>query len=210
MSKYQKLFDKLFNQYGKQDWWPADNYDEIIIGAILTQNTAWTNVEKAIRNLKTANKCDLKSLSNTTENTIAGLIKPSGYFNVKAKRLKTTAKSLVNYNYQEYDIDENRNYLLNIKGIGPETADSILLYAMELPVFVVDSYTIRLLKRIGIQLKDYKYHTIQSDIMKKLSRDVNLFNEYHALIVNHCKFVCKAKPDCINCFLNEYCDQIEI
>ncbi len=210
MLNYQKLYDLLFNEYGNQYWWPADTFDEIIIGAVLTQNTAWTNVEKAIYNLKKADVCALQAITNTSESKIAQLIKPSGYFNIKAKRLKTVAQSILNYNFQEKDIEENREYLLNIKGVGPETADSILLYAMQLPVFVVDTYTIRLFKRLGFSLKDFKYHTLQSDIMIKMKRDVNVFNEYHALIVNHCKYLCKAKPDCNKCFLIDFCNQNEV
>lgn len=205
MLSLQDLFDTLFKAYGNQYWWPAETYDETIIGAILTQNTAWTNVEKAIINLKNNNIITLNDVVNCSQNYLASLIKPTGYFNIKASRLKNVALHLHNYNFKNRLLNENREFLLNIKGIGPETADSILLYAMEYPVFVVDSYTQRLITRLGFELSDYKYHTIQRFFMRNIDNKVEIFNEYHALIVNHCKVYCKAKPDCKNCFINNEC-----
>ncbi len=199
------LFNQLFNHYGKQHWWPAETREEVIIGAVLTQNTNWTNVTRAITNLKNHNLCSLEKLTDADVSVIAGLIKPSGYYNLKAERLKTTAKALKAWKPDDLPLSSAREYLLAIKGIGEETADSILLYAYGLPVFVIDSYTIRLLGRLGLSVCKKDYPAAQRLFMDNLPADTELFNEYHALIVRHCKAVCRKKPLCGCCSLNQIC-----
>lgn len=202
----KKTYNKLFKAFGTQRWWPGDTQFEIIVGAILTQNTAWTNVEKAIKNLKKAKVLTPKKMHDLSQDELARLIKPTGYFNIKAKRLK----HFLNYFFDNYGgrldrlfkkrTDFLRRELLQVNGIGPETADSILLYAGEHPVFVVDAYTKRVLSRHMIIKEDSGYDDIQKLFMKNLSHDINMFNEYHALIVKLGKDFCKTrKPLCSKC-----------
>lgn len=202
----KKTYNKLFSALGPQSWWPGDSPFEVVVGAILTQNTAWINVEKAIENLKKAKVLSPKKMNDIKEKELAVLIRPAGYFNVKAKRIKYFLKHL----FDRYggridkiflkDTDVLRTELLSINGIGPETADSILLYAGNHPVFVVDTYTKRILLRHHIINRDADYHKIQEIFMKSLSHDAKIFNEYHALIVNVGKNYCKSrKPLCRSC-----------
>lgn len=202
----KKTYQKLFNVFGSQSWWPGETQFEIIVGAILTQNTAWTNVEKAIKNLKNAKVLTPKRMHDLSQGELAKLIKPAGYFNIKAKRLK----HFLNYLFDEYSgrldrlfkkrTDFLRKELLAVNGIGPETADSILLYAGRHPVFVVDGYTKRIFSRHMLVDKDADYDEIQMVFMKKLSHDVQIFNEYHALIVKVGKDFCKTRnPLCRKC-----------
>jgi len=216
----------LLEQFGHQNWWPIDKkYHkknksdprfEIIIGAILTQNTAWSNVEKALNNLKSKKMLEIKKISNTDIRLLKDLVKPTGFFNQKAHRLKNMAYYL-HKNYADdldtffnRDIKEIRNELLSLNGIGPETADSILLYAGNLPIFVVDAYTKRLCKRLPLKTgKSYdeiqKY--FQEEIKKKYRGKelIQVYNELHALIVTLAKKYCKKKPDCKNCPIKEKC-----
>jgi len=202
----KKLYKKLFTTFGSQGWWPGETQFEIIVGAILTQNTAWTNVEKAIRNLKTARVLQPGKMHNLSEKELAKLIRPAGYFNIKARRLK----HFLNYLFDNYGgrldqmfrkrADALRRGLLSVNGIGPETADSILLYAGCHPVFVVDAYTKRILLRHMIIEQDSGYDEIQRLFMQNLPHDVKMFNEYHALLVNIGKYFCKNKrPVCSRC-----------
>ena len=142
------IYEKLYSAYGPQFWWPAETFDEIIIGTILTQNTSWLNVEKAILNLKKAEFCNLDKIAKMEFQTLAELIKPSGYFNQKAKRLINLALTLDIENIKKADIWDARRELLSINGVGPETADSMLLYAFQKPIFVIDAYTIRVISRV--------------------------------------------------------------
>ncbi|MCL2064550.1 MAG: endonuclease [Candidatus Cloacimonetes bacterium] len=208
---YQKnnlleIYNRLYRAYGPQNWWPGETQDEIIIGAILTQNTNWLNVEKAISNLKKNNLCSLDKISKMNPEYIAELIKPSGYFNQKSIRLTNIAKGLDKNEIQNKALFDSRKILLDMKGIGPETADSILLYAFEKGIFVIDAYTIRIFSRIGLTLKDKKYDTYQNFFMENLEHDVKFFNEYHGLIVRHCKISCKKIPNCEFCCLSEICE----
>lgn len=206
--KLMLIYNKLYQQFGPQHWWPGDTKAEIIVGAILTQNTNWGNVEKALANLKKAKLLNFSALQKTSEKTIAKLIQPSGFFNVKAKRLK----NFVRFFYEEYNgswkniqaepLDVLRYKILSVNGVGPETADSILLYALDCPVFVVDAYTKRIFSRRGIVGKDDDYDTVQRLFMENLPHDVKLFNEYHALIVRLAKKNCKTKAQCEECPLN--------
>lgn len=204
------IYKKLYREFGPQHWWPGDTPFEISVGAILTQNTNWANVEKAIQNLKRKNALSVRALYNMPVKVLAELIRPSGYFNIKAKRLKSFITFLKNdYNgsmkkMRNKDIVSLRNELLSIHGIGSETADSILLYALDKPVFVVDAYTKRVLSRHGIV--DYKdsYDAFQELFHSSLKKNVQLFNEYHALFVRVGKAFCKRqKPICEKCPLNK-------
>ncbi len=205
----KNIYDLLFERFGPQDWWPGDTPFEIIIGAILTQNTNWTNVEKAIANLKKAGVLSSDKLHKLDIKKLAELIRPAGYFNIKAKRLKSFLDWLFeNYegtlkNLEKIPTDRLRRELLSIKGVGPETADSILLYAFERPVFVIDAYTARICLRHHLIDKDADYHRIQELFESNLAADVQLFNEYHALLVRLGKDFCKPTPRCEDCPLNK-------
>lgn len=205
-----EIFEKLYSFYGPQHWWPGDSPFEVAVGAILTQNTNWTNVEKAINNLKASKALNPKKLMDMPIERLAILIRPAGYFNIKAKRLKDFISFLMdNYggNMERMRKDNAkslRRKLLLINGIGPETADSILLYALNKPVFVIDAYTRRILSRHRIM--DYKasYDEYQRLFHEELDEDISLFNEYHALFVRLGKEFCKPKPRCNSCPLNQY------
>lgn len=206
----EKYYLELLKYYGHQKWWPAQTKFEVMVGAILTQNTAWTNVEKAIMNLKSAGLLSSKKLYEIDTRLLAQLIRSSGYFNIKAKRLKSFIKWFVD----EYDgdikklrkknMDELRNELLEINGIGKETADSILLYALDKPTFVVDLYTFRVLTRHGLIPEETTYDEMKSLFEDNLEKDVKLYNEYHALLVAVGKDFCKATPQCEKCTLKKY------
>ena len=200
------IFDKLFKAFGPQYWWPADTPFEVIIGAILTQNTNWGNVEKAINNLRARGCLSAHKLHQMAAKEIAPLIKPSGYFNIKAKRLKNFINFLFNHHggslkkMFKQDIDSLRRGLLSVNGIGKETADSIILYAAELPIFVVDAYTKRVFSRHKFFAKDSDYDNVQKFFMENLTKDAKIFNEFHALLVRLGKDFClKNKPKCEVC-----------
>ena len=203
--KLETIYMKLYRHFGPRHWWPGDTRFEIIVGAILTQNTNWRNVEKAIGNLKKKKLLNPVSLYKIPDKKLAALIKPSGYYNIKTKRLK----EFIGYLFKKHggslrkmfsqDLHALRHELLSVKGIGPETADSILLYAGEKPVFVIDAYTKRMLLRHRLINKDATYHQIQELFMNNLNKNVKLFNEYHALLVELGKTLCKKKPNCDIC-----------
>ena len=200
------VYQRIFSSFGPQRWWPADSPFEVIVGAILTQNTNWSNVEKAIKNLKKAKVLEAKKLYRLSHSKLAGLIRPLGYFNIKAGRLKEFLRFfLQNYQGDLKKMKEKkggvlREELLAVKGIGPETADSILLYALNRPIFVVDAYTRRIFSRHGFIKDDASYSQIQNLFMKSVKNDVELFNEYHALLVRLGKDFClKSKPKCSIC-----------
>lgn len=200
-----EIYDTLYSHFGPRHWWPGDTPFEIAVGAILTQNTNWTNVEKAIANLKKAKALNAKTLHGLSHKKLASLITPAGYFNVKAKRLKNFLAFLLNhYNgsmkrMEVKDLAELREELLTVNGIGPETADSILLYALSKPVFVIDAYTKRILQRHNIISGEVTYHELQELFHKNIPQNVNLYNEYHAQIVMLGKDYCKPKPRCEAC-----------
>ena len=203
--KLLKIYQKLYNAIGPRHWWPGDSPFEVIMGAILTQNTSWKNVETAIKALKENNLLDPAKILKVDEGILANTIKSSGFFNVKAKRIKNFIRFLFE-NYQgslEKMFSENltplREKLLKINGIGPETADSILLYAGGKPVFVVDAYTKKILLRHNLISKSAGYSEIQALFMENLEKDVRMFNEYHALLVYVGKYFCKRIPGCENC-----------
>jgi endonuclease-3 related protein len=200
-----EIYNTLYNAFGPQHWWPGDTPFEIAVGAILTQNTNWGNVEKAIKNLKKDNVLDAEILHKMSHKRLASLIRPAGYFNIKAKRLKNFLSYLCNHcsgsmkKMGTGDTHILRENLLDVNGIGPETADSICLYALERPVFVIDAYTKRVLNRHGLAPEKATYHELQEFFHKNLPPDVDLFNEFHALLVMLGKHYCKPKPKCEGC-----------
>lgn len=200
-----KIYELLNGYFGDLHWWPADSPFEVMVGAILTQNTAWTNVEKAISALKERKLLSPAALFKIDEEGLAGIIRPSGYYHVKAKRLK----SLVRFIFDEYsgnidtmcneDMSVLREKLLNVRGIGPETADSIILYACRKPVFISDAYTQRILQRHRMIPEDADGSKIRTLFMTHLPNDASLFNQFHALLVNTGKIFCRKTPKCDFC-----------
>ena len=218
MNQLHLIYTKLHKSFGSQGWWPltirgnkskhhvgppktTNHRFEIIIGAILTQNTNWKNVEKALYNLSKNNLISIEKIKNTKTQKLAELIKPSGYYNQKAERLKIISSFL------SKNKNPTREQLLDVKGIGPETADSILLYAYNKPFFVIDAYTKRIFQRLGYNAKDY--NKWQELFMDNLPKDTKLFNEYHALLVEVGKNHCKTKPICKECPIKEICRELE-
>ena len=206
------VFQCLFRRYGPQHWWPAEGPFEVMVGAILTQSTAWTNVEKGIANLKKAGVLSPGSLRKLSDSELADLIHPCGYYNAKAKKLKAFAGwfgSRYGDSLEEMcavPVEVLRKELLDVYGIGEETADSILLYACSKPVFVIDAYTRRIVDCLGLQPGGRNYRDYQALFMENLPHDVRLFNEFHALLVVHGKLACRKKnPVCSDCNLRDFC-----
>jgi len=218
------IYSKLCRKYGSLNWWPTTLENElhpkyhgkklndrqrfeIVVGAILTQNTAWKNVEKAIFNLNREKLIDAKKLAKINVKRLAQLIRPAGYYNQKAERLKIVADFFVNNPdiLKTKSIPGLRQKLLPIKGIGPETADSIILYAAEKPIFVIDAYTKRIFSRLGFCKENVSYEELQQLFMKNLRHDTKLFNNYHAVLVEHAKNNCRKKPLCNDCLLRREC-----
>jgi endonuclease-3 related protein len=200
-----KIYSKLFTAFGPQHWWPGETAFEVAVGAILTQNTNWGNVEKAIGNLKKEGLLDAGHLRRMPARQLAGLIRPAGYFNIKAARLKNFIELLATRyggsmrKMKSEDETTIRERLLSVNGIGPETADSIILYALGKPVFVIDAYTKRVLSRHGIMKRDSSYDDFQGLFHSALERDPVLYNEFHALFVRLAKENCRTKPICEGC-----------
>ncbi len=206
--KLMEMFDLLLAHYGPRNWWPAETALEMMVGAILTQNTNWKNVEKAIENLKKKSLISLDALYSVSTAELAQEIRQAGYYNIKARRLKNLINFIVNHYHGDLDTllgDETRTLrrgLLSVNGIGPETADSILLYAANRPVFVIDAYTHRILSRHGMTEEQVTYQELQELFMDNLPDDSSLFNEFHALIVETGKDFCRKKPLCDKCPLS--------
>ena len=221
------LYDLLVKFFGEQDWWPVDHVYhknhgsdpcfEVIVGAILTQNTAWSNVEKALEQLKRHDMLSAHALAQTPDYELESLIQSSGYFNQKAARLKQVSTYLLD-TYQgdlsrlfSKDLSATREELLSLKGIGPETADSILLYAGHLPIFVVDAYTKRLCKRIPLDVPSLSYNDVQKYFQQNIQQQIPLnrltyiYQQFHALIVELAKQYCTTKPKCLICPLRTHC-----
>jgi len=200
-----KIYRKLYDAYGPRHWWPGETSFEVMVGAILTQNTSWKNVERAIQCLKGKGVLTIGGIHQLKRSEVASLIKSSGYYRIKADRLKT----FVDFLFKDYDGDIEkmgeeslavlRQKLLTVKGIGPETADSILLYGLGKAIFVVDAYTKRILSRHRMVSERASYEEIQRLFMNHLPHDKRLFNEYHALFVHLGKRVCKKIPGCDIC-----------
>ena len=213
--KYRQIFDEMFDCYGQQHWWPGDTPFEIMVGAVLTQNTSWSNVEKAIVHLKVNNALDPQIITDTHHKRLASWLRPVGYFNVKATRLRSFCHWYLDVGQFEQldklDTVELRKALLSVKGVGQETAADILLYAFERPVFVIDAYTRRLFSRLGYIGGEEGYETLRATFEKKLQKQpdlIQLFNEYHGLIVWHAKYFCKKTPLCEDCCLRKYCADV--
>lgn len=210
MNRIKEIYARLYDHFGPQHWWPGDTPFEVMVGAVLTQNTNWVNVSRAIANLKADNLLSFQVMADLPVGSLAEKIRPAGYYNLKARRLK----NLLDFISSEYSgnlddffnqaRDVLREQLLSVKGVGPETADSILLYAANKSVFVVDAYTHRILYRHGLIDEELGYDEIQSLFLDSLPEDVALFNEYHALLVRVGKDFCKkSKPLCDQCPLKE-------
>jgi endonuclease III related protein len=231
--RLEEIYARLYAHFGPQHWWPGDSRWEVMVGAILTQNTSWRNVEQALANLRCAGRLEPAAMRRTRVATLARLIRPSGYFNLKAKKLH----ALVEFLFARYGGDPaklvsgapatflrqaqdessgqglaaRRAELLAVYGIGPETADSILLYAAEQPVFVVDAYTRRICARLGLTPAEAAYNELQQLFMRHLPPDVARFNEYHALLVALGKNIClKRAPRCAQCPLDDFCPKIGV
>jgi endonuclease-3 related protein len=206
-----EAYTLLLDHFGPQGWWPGDTAIEIVVGAVLTQNTNWVNVRKAIANLQAAGLLDFALLVDLPLSVLAAYIRPSGYYNIKAKRLKNLLLMVGDRYHGDLDLllaDETgraREHLLSVKGIGPETADSILLYAGGHPVFVIDAYTHRVFYRHGLVAEEAGYNDIQEEFERHLPRDSALYNEFHALIVMVGKHYCKkTTPQCVRCPLRGF------
>jgi len=203
------VYTQLFGRFGPQHWWPAQTPFEVMVGAVLTQNTAWSNVEKAIANLRARDRLDARRIITARSDHLAGWLRPSGYFNIKAARLKNFCRWYLDSGghaaLSRCDTATLRAALLGVNGIGHETADDILLYAFERPVFVIDAYTRRLFARLGLCAGDEPYDTLRQAIERRLGPDVDLFKEYHALIVRHAKEHCRVRPRCGGCVLGRRC-----
>jgi len=205
------IFLHLLEHFGPRFWWPAETPFEVCIGAVLTQNTAWTNVKKAIGALKVANVLSVEGIGAIEAGRLAELIRPSGYYNVKSVRIKGFVEWLREHHNSSLDIlfsgewRELRAELLKVPGIGPETCDAILLYAGNKPTFVVDAYTRRLFHRLGLLPAQAGYDETRRLFMEHLPGDAPLFNEYHALIVEECKVFCRTRPLCDGCPLALQC-----
>jgi len=200
-----KMYERLLRTVGPLHWWPGESPFEVIVGAILTQNTSWANVEKAIGNLKKAGILNPPGIRGLDRNELAQIIKPSGFYRLKASRLKR----FVDFFYDEFDGDVSRmkshdlgylrEGLLKVDGIGPETADSILLYALGKSIFVVDAYTKRIFSRHNLISEKWSYEDIQGMVMEELGGDGRIYNEFHALLVFLGKHWCRRIPRCGGC-----------
>ena len=210
MKPLTRTYRTLLRAYGPQQWWPGDTPFEIMVGAVLTQNTAWTNVEKAIANLKAVDALSAEAIVAADPLRLAEWLKPSGYFNIKAKRLRAFCVwYLAQGGYDglaRRDTATLRADLLAVHGIGPETADDILLYAFARPVFVIDAYTRRIFARLGLIAGDEPYEELRAFCERHIRADVQTYNEFHALIVVHGKDVCRPKPRCERCVLRRHCE----
>jgi endonuclease III related protein len=224
------VYAELLKAHGKQGWWPVTEAGasspsycggpvsdrqvfEVMAGAILTQNTAWKNVERALAALQRERLLDPHRLLSVKEDRLAAVIRPSGYFNQKAKKLKALSEFVMNHPIEELRrtaLPRLRTLLLEVKGIGPETADSIILYGLGKPVFVVDAYTKRIFSRIGLLPQDASYQDVQGMFHSALPQRTRRFNEYHALLVKHGKDVCRKRPLCAECILQKRCKRVMV
>lgn len=208
-SSYRLVYDKLFQYYGPQGWWPAETAFEMMIGSILVQNTNWRNVDKALLELRPY--LQPETIAEMPIEQLAQLIRSSGFFNIKAKRIKSFMAWFKKYGFALDEVrrkekEELREELLGINGIGRETADVMLIYAFDQPVFVVDAYARRIFYRLGYDMP-VSYDAFREKIEQTLPEDVTLYNEYHALLVEHAKRICKPSPICSECPLLDICAQ---
>lgn len=203
------IYKALSRCYGPQHWWPGDSAFEVMVGAVLTQNTNWRNVERAIDNLKRAGCLSLDGLLGVPKQKLAALIRPSGYYNVKTDRLRGLCAWLRENGGIDglgcRVTDGLRKALLQVHGIGPETADDILLYAFKREVFVIDGYTRRILSRVGLIAGSEPYENLRAGIEAELNGSTSLYGEYHALLVRHAKTACRRQPLCNACCVRQLC-----
>lgn len=206
---FAEVYRRLHAAHGPQHWWPGDSRFEIMVGAVLTQNVAWANVERAIANLKQAKALAPAAIAEARQRRLAAWLKPSGYFNIKAKRLKAMCRWLIEQGgtrkLARLSTQRLRAALLSVHGIGPETADDIALYAFNRPVFVIDAYTRRIFSRLALIEADASYETLRQSFENALGPEATLFNEYHALVVKHGKDICRERPRCPACCLRAIC-----
>jgi endonuclease-3 related protein len=207
-----EAYERLYRHFGPRYWWPADTPFEVIVGAVLTQQVSWSNVEKAVSNLKEQQCLSVSGILSLPHEELGRLIRPTRYFNQKTRRLKDVCRVIREDSADDVEAflsQESaalRNRLLGVSGIGKETADSILLYAADRPVFVIDSYTHRILQRLGRAHGRETYDELQGLFETHLPREVTLFNEYHALLVALGHHICvKSKPRCFDCPLSDIC-----
>ena len=206
-----RIYVRFLEEYGPQGWWPAATPLGVVLGAILTQSVAWRGVERALNNLESAGCMTVEALRDIPEADLADLVRPSGYFNAKAKKIKAFIHHLVDHYDGNLDAmlsrctEELRPELLSIHGVGEETADDIILYAAGQPSFVIDSYTRRIMKRLGLEPSNEKYSSYQAIFHGNLPSDAEMFNEYHALLDQHAKAVCRKEPQCASCCLRDLC-----
>jgi endonuclease-3 related protein len=211
-----ETYELLYAAFGPQHWWPGETPFEIITGAILTQNTSWANVEKAVANLKSAGYLTAEALHHIDLTRLAELIRPAGYYNIKAKRLKSWVNWLFDTyegeltNLERISTDQLRQELLAVKGVGRETADSILLYALGRPIFVVDAYTARITVRHGLIDANADYEQLRELFESNLPHETALFNEYHALLVRTGKEFCRPKARCPGCPLQRLPHNLDV
>ena len=207
--RLQSIRDAMSRHFGRLHWWPGETPFEVCVGAILTQNTAWTNVERAIERLKAADLLALPALLAADPATLSEAIRPSGYYNVKTQRLRNLCVFLDRQGgldaFAQQSMESQRAGLLGVKGVGPETADDILLYAFDRPVFVIDTYTRRLLTRFELVQGAETYEELRLGFERELPADVELFKQFHALIVIHAKEACRKVPHCPRCALAAVC-----
>lgn len=205
-----RVYESLLTMYGRQQWWPADGPFEVMLGAILTQNTNWSNVEKALLFLKQQVPLTAEAILSLSSSDLEICLKPSGYFRIKTQRVQNYCRWYLAqgayFGLDKLNTQELRDQLLNVQGIGPETADDILLYAFNRPVFVIDAYTRRLLQRLDLIQGQEKYEYCRQLFETQLPPSVDLYKQYHALIVIHAKQHCrKTKPACQACQLATFC-----
>ena len=211
-----RIFDALNKYYGYQNWWPAEDEFEIVVGSVLTQNTNWRNVEQSLRALKKSGIMSPEKILALSDQELQRLIYSSGFYKVKTRRLKAVCSLLMNefdgqiHKMKSIGLLQSRELLLNTNGIGPETADDILLYVLGLPIFVVDTYSKRIFSRVGIGPSEDKYEVWQNFFMDNLPKDAGLYAQFHALIVRLGKDHCRSKPICNGCPIFEYCSFCKI
>lgn len=208
------VFRSLLAAYGPQRWWPGDSPFEVMVGAVLTQNTAWTNVEMGLARLTSRIPLEADAILSIPTAELADCLHPVGYFNVKAQRLHSFCRAFLEAGgldgLGKLETSDLRRLLLSIHGVGPETADDMLLYAFQRPVFVVDAYTRRIFERLGMLRGGEGYEPVRNGFERALGPDLSLFNEYHALIVHHGKYVCRTTPRCAECCLNPRCPNVAL
>lgn len=214
MKNVRHIYYQLYENFGNLGWWPGDSPDEVIIGAILTQNTSWNNVEKSLSKLKKANLLSIGRLRNAKRDELAELIRSSGFFNQKSERLIVISREIIDQfgsleGLRKAGLERATFFLSGLNGIGKETLDSILLYALDFPKFVIDSYTIRIFSRIGLTTGNEKSDEIQGIVESELCHDVDTLKNFHGMIVELAKQYCRKKPLCKNCPVKDKCSYYE-